>query len=215
MKKIFFLIGISAVLFSSCKKKDDEVKVADELKYSTDFSEDDHTWFSDANHSITPGSNGYYNMSQSQANYQAWGIAPFSTINYNYSISADMKLYLQNSGLYGSAGLIYNFKDNDHYYVFYVYNNGQFFAYKRDKDFVTLINNTFTAAYKQGQSNHIEVRQSNGSASFLINSTVVGSCPAPRWNGLTSAGVALATTGAPYFTPVTGQFDNVRIKKIQ
>ena len=215
MKKIFFLTSTLSFLFFSCKKHSEDIKVADELKYSTDFSEDDHTWFQGPNNIIVPGSSGYCRLLQSQENYQTWEIAPFSTINYNYSISADVQLLVKNSGFYGSAGLIYNFIDSDHYYIFYVYNDGQFFVFKHTKEFTTLISNTFTNAYKIGQLNHLEVRQSGGSASFLINSRVVGSCPSPRGDGLVSAGVALSTTSSPYFSPVEGRFDNVTIKKIQ
>lgn len=214
MKKIIFIGSILSILFCSCKKHED-IKVTDELKYSTDFSADDHTWFQGPNNCVVSEPPGYYKMLQSEENYQTWGLAPYSTINYNYSVSADVQLLVQNSGCYGSAGLIYNFQDIDHYSVFYVYNDGQFFVFKHDKGFTTLIKKTLTNAYKTGQSNRLEVRQSGGSASFLINSTVVGSCSSSRGESLVSAGVALSTTSAPYFSPVQGNFDNVMIKKIQ
>ncbi|MDB5256206.1 MAG: hypothetical protein JWM14_901 [Chitinophagaceae bacterium] len=215
MKQTLFKILIFSLLFSSCKKKED-VQVADELKYKTDFSEDDHTWYSDASHQLFPV-DGYYRMSQSQENYQSWGIAPYSTINYNYSISADVKLYVTYPH-YGGIGLLFNYIDNNHYCVYYIRNDGTVYVFrKQGSSFITLVKPTYSAAIKigSGQTNHVEVRQSGSSATLYVNGTGIGSCEAPRGNGLISAGVALTTSASPYFTPLTGDFDNVSIKKIQ
>lgn len=210
MKKIFFLITLISISFSACKKNDD-VKVADELKYATDFSEDDHLWYRDADHIITPGSNGHYTMNQSQANYQSWAFAPYATINYNYSIRATVKL---NFGTLGCTGLVYNFLDNDHYYAFYTLNDGTFYAFKKSgPEFTSLVNRSYSAVIKAGvgQTNFLEVRQSGNTASFLVNGTQIGSCQSVRGPGLVRAGIALATTT----DPITGDFDNVSIWKIQ
>lgn len=217
MKERIFLVIIFFTLLSSCKKHGDDIKVADELKYHFDFSQDDYTWLTDANHSVVSGSDGYYRMTQTQPSYQAWGIAPFNTINYNYSFGADAKLSLDNN-YRGSIGIIYNFISAENYYAFYIQNNGGFYAFKYDgKKFTTLVTPAFSSAIKigSGQVNHIEVRQSGSTASFIVNSKVVGSCTAPRGNGLVSAGVALSTFSSPYFTNVTGDFDNVTINRIQ
>jgi hypothetical protein len=216
MKQALFLILISSLLFTSCKKKED-IQVADELKYKTDFSEDDHTWYTDASHMLNSGTDGFYRMTQGQQNYQSWGIAPYSTINYNYSISADVKAYVSYP-YFGGIGLIFNYKDSDHYYAYYIRNDGSLVVFKKDGAvFTNLVNPTYSAAIKtnSGQLNHVEVRQSGSSATFYVNGTGIGSCNAPRGNGLVSAGVALSTSYSPYFTPLTGDFDNVAIKKIQ
>ncbi|MBC7486025.1 MAG: hypothetical protein H7282_04665 [Cytophagaceae bacterium] len=216
MKQALFLILVSTSLFSSCKKKED-IQVADELKYKTDFSEDYYTWISDATHEVTPGTNGFYRMTQNQENYQSWGIAPYSTINYNYSIGADVKLYAS-APYFGGVGLLFNYKDNDHYYAYYIRNDGTVYVFKKSGAvFSNLVNPTYSAAIKKnsGASNRVEVRQSGSYATFYVNGNNVGNCNAPRGDGLVSAGVALSTAAYPYFTPLTGDFDNVVINKIQ
>jgi hypothetical protein len=217
MKHLSILTFIVFLLFFSCKKKEDEVKVADELKYQIDFSEDDHTWYIDANHELIPGPLGFYRMTQSQQNYQSWGIAPYSTINYNYSISADVKLYV-NAPYFGGVGLIFNYVDSNNYYAYYIRNDGTVYVFKKaGAVFTNLVNPTYSSAIKtsSGQMNHVEVRQSGTSATLYVNGTGIGNCSAPRGNGLVAAGVALSTSASPYFTPLTGEFDNISIKKIQ
>lgn len=217
MKQSFFLLLIFPFLFTSCKKHDEDIKVADELKYSADFSEDDHSWLTDASHELTPGPSGFYRMTQSQPNYQSWGIVPYATINYNYSISAEVKLYI-NAPYYGGIGLLFNYVDNNNYYAYYIRNDGTIYVFKKAGTvFTDLVNPTYSATIKtnSGQSNHVEVRQSGSVATLYVNGKSVGSCSAPRGNGLVAAGVALATSYSPNFTPLTGDFDNVSIKKIQ
>ena len=216
MKSILFLILIFITLLSSCKKKED-VQIADELKYQTDFSEDDHTWLSDASHEVISGTNGFYRMTQNQQNYQSWALVPYSTINYNYSISADVKLYVD-APYYGGIGFIFNHKDADNYYACYIRNDGTLFVFRKSGSvFGTLINPVYSTAIKttSGAANHVEVRQTGSSATFYVNGTSVGSCSAPRGNGLVSTGLALTTSSSPYFAPLTGEFDNVSIKKTQ
>ena len=215
MRHLVFLTVFS-LLLSACKKKED-IKVADELKYFTDFSEDDHTWLTDANHQLISGASGFYRMTQNQQNYQSWGLAPYSTINYNYSFSADAKLYI-NYPYYGGIGIVFNYVDDDHYYAYYIRNDGSIYVFKKTgPTFTTLVAPTFSSAIKtgNGQLNHVEVRQAGSYANFLVNSVGIGSCYAPRGPGLVTAGIAVTTSAYPYFSTVTGEFDNVSIKKIQ
>lgn len=187
------------------------MKVADELKYSTDFSQNDHTWPSDNSHIIVTGTDGHYTMNQSQANYQTWGFAPYATINYNYSVRASVKI---NSSDLGCAGLIYNFLDSDHYYAFYILNDGTFFVFKKGgPDFTNLISRSYSTVIKSGygKTNFLEVRQSGSTASFLVNGSEIGRCSSVMGFNPVAAGVALQTVSYP----ITADYDNVSIWKIQ
>ena len=216
MKKIFFLILVCCIV-SSCKKSSDQ-SPQDETKYSTDFSVDDHTWFLFYPSSlIKPTPDGYLEMSLSQANYQYFELAPYSTINYNYSINADLKLYLDNSSGYGSIGLIFNFIDNTHYSACYITNDATYYAFKNDGGtFTTLLNTGSSNVIKTqaGQANHMEVRQYDLTATLLINGTSLGSFSCTRASSFCRAGLGIGTASSPYYSSLTGDFDNVSIKKI-
>jgi hypothetical protein len=212
MKKLIPIILITLMTIASCKKDEEE-----NIVYQTNFSENDG-WYigesEDFTHRIYQNK---YEIGVNSPNYYVYSIAPYSDITFDYSISVDCSLTLDDSTKLGALGLTYNYFDKDYYTFFIIYNDGYFQVTKKEgHNYTTLIQSNVNNGIlnNSGQTNRLEVIQRSTSAEFKVNDIVVGTLSYERDYPKVKAGLAALAVADPYFTNVKAMFDNFVIKKL-
>ena len=212
MKTILSIIVITFVLISSCKKEKN-----DDIVYQTTFTKD-YYWFANTTdqyaYKVNPDN---YEIDVNTSHYDAYAIAPCATINFDYSVSVDCLILLDDNKKLGAAGIMYNYYNENLYTFILLYTDGYFQVVKKEgTSYTILIQSTLNNTIKKGigQINKIDVIQRSSSAEFKINNTLVGTLSTVKEFTSVRVGLLACTAADPYFTNVQAVFDNYVIKKM-
>jgi hypothetical protein len=212
MKLILYSCFVLLFAFASCKKDSTQIAV-----YQDDLTTDKQTW------NVDSSSNGYRKFDQGHylitvdtINELFYSLAPYYTINYPYSVQVDGTFELLNSNGIGAVGIIFNHIDANNYSRADVWTNGTYaIVTKTNGTFTTNISSTYSSVINplSGSENTIKVIQNASTLELLINNTSVATYPISLPASNCSSGVVALTDPNPYYTPVTGWFNNFILSK--
>jgi len=212
MKKLISIILITLMTIASCKKDEDE-----NIVYQTNFSKNNGWYIEESDNYSHRINQGKYEIEVNSPDYYAYSIAPYSDITFDYSISVDCSLILDDTTKFGALGLVYNFFDNNYFTFFLIDNNGYFQVTKREgPNLKVLVQSNLNNGIlnNSGQTNRLEVIQRSASTEFKVNNIVVGTLSYGRNYPKVKAGLVTLSATDPGFTKVKAIFDNFTIMRL-
>jgi hypothetical protein len=219
-RKLYVILLLIIILATaSCKK--DTVATESTVVYQNSLTVNDKTWITDSTSlHVRKFYQNHYSIKEDSLNQFESSLAPFATINYQYSVKVDAATLPNDTSKLGYVGIIFNYVNATQYSIFEITNNGTFSAWTYNSGtFTNIVGTTFFGAIRtaNGIVNTIQITQNYTTVDFQINNVDAGSFPSALLSSNVQVGVlagAVPTSESVYFTPVTGLFNNFSITKI-
>lgn len=212
MKNLLTLLLLTLTVLSSCKKDEDDYIIKKES-----FDEPG-LWYNDNNEEYSCIVNkGKLEMTVNVPDFCAYWLDLYTEITYDYSVSADCSLILEDKTMDGILGIEYNHFDKVFYSVFIITKNGVFSVVKYEgAKQTTLLSSAIDKSIlgPSGEINHLEVLQRSSSTEFKVNHITVGTISYGRTYPKVKAGLLINSFEEPYFTKTKAEYDNFTIRKL-
>lgn len=177
--------------------------------YFDDFSDPDSGWYiydrGDIKWSYQAGE---YEILLRNANWWGGASAPIGAIA-DCSVEADMHSQL---GSTNSYGLIFGLGDWDHFYVFLVYPNGQYYSlWRHDPNWVTIVDWTVSPHVNPpGAANHLKVERTGSRIALHANGHLLTTVNDATYTGYQRVGLYAQTEAD---APGAVRFDNFEVRQ--
>lgn len=218
-KMYVILLLIITLATTSCKKENANHEST--VVYQNSLTVNDKTWITDSTSlHVRKFYQNHYFIKEDSLNQFSYSLAPFATINYQYSVKVDAATLPNDTSKLGFVGIIFNRVSATQYSVFEITNNGTFSAWTYNSGtFTNIVGTTFCWAIRtaSGIVNTIQITQNYNTVDFQINNVDAGSFPSALLSSNVQVGVLAGTaptSESVYFTPIIGLFNNFSITKI-
>ena len=212
MKYLLCFSLLICIAISSCKKD-----AAPDIVYQNTLVTDNQTWTIDSESiSIRKFDQGHYSIRVDSPQIITYTLAPYSTINFPYSVQVDGTIVLDNPSQLGGMAIVFNYVDHGDYEVAEIWSNGTYRIWTRTSGNIsTLVNYTVSSAinHGSGSKNTVKVIQNQSNMVLQVNGISLGTFNIALPSSLVQTGPATSTSGLTYFTPVTCLFNNFSIVK--
>jgi len=211
MKYLFYLTFVIFLSVSSCKKETSTIVFQDTLVSN------DQLWPIDSSSTeIRQYYQGHYSIRVDSPEIIDYSLAPYSTINFPYTVQVDGIAELDDPSQWGAIAIVFNYADHNDYDVAEIWANGTYRIWTRiNGNISTLVNFTYSADINTGSGtkNTVKVIQNQSAMQLVINGFSMGTFNLALPSSLVQTGPATATAGSQDYTPVTGLFNNFSIAK--
>jgi hypothetical protein len=212
MKYLLYFSLLTFIAISSCKKD-----AAPDIIYQNTLVTADQAWTVDSNSlDVRKFYQGHYSIRVDSTEIISYTLAPYSTINFPYTVQVDGTAILDDPGMLGGMAIVFNYVDHGDYDVAEIWTDGTYRIWIRTNGNIsTFVNFTSSSAINagSGSKNTIKVIQNQSDMQLVINGTSMGTFTLGLPSSLVQTGPATFTASPPYYTPVTTLFNNFSIVK--
>jgi hypothetical protein len=212
MKYVIYFSLLLLTAISACKKD-----AGPDYVFKDSLVTNNQTWLIDSGSiSIRKFTQGHYSIRVDSPATLSWSLAPYSNINFPYTVQVDGTPLLDNTNQTGGFAIVFNYTDDNDFDVAEVLTNGTYRIWqKTNGSNSTLVNYTVSAAITPGSGsiNTIKVIQNQSSMQLLVNGISLCTFNITLPSSLIQTGPAAIAIGQPLFTPVTTLFNNFSIAK--
>ncbi|HTJ48642.1 MAG TPA: hypothetical protein VL443_04235 [Cyclobacteriaceae bacterium] len=227
MKRETYFILLFLLTIVSCKQNDPEPDLDSKssIIYQDSLSVDKKVWISDSTvYHVRKFYQGHYSVREDSIDTGGYSLAPYSTINFPYSIQVDGIIQLDDPSKTGYIGIVFNLTDNNHYSIFEIDNDGMYFIWTNNNGSTTTIAPyTQCSSFKTGSGvkNTLKLSQNSNKIQLRVNDVVVGKFKVAMPSDNMQAGVFVGTLNKKvpsnvedlYYSPTTGLFNNFILTK--
>jgi hypothetical protein len=212
----FLCLFLAVFMMISCKKTDsDQPTQQPVVIYQDNLTVDKGTWPVDSTSiHVKKFQGGHYLIEvDSVPNVISFSLAPCDSINFSYSMQADVTVEYDTSRTTAIAGMIFNWTNHGNYFVVELTSKGNYRIWERiDGSISTFQSPTFSAAIHTGNlaRNTIKLIQSAETMELIINGTSVGTFDIWLPDVFFKVGLSTSTGQAP----VKGLFNNFILEKL-
>jgi hypothetical protein len=210
MKKSRILLTVLIASLLGCSKENHT-----NLIYQNTLTTADNTWFTNCNSErCFKFDQGGYSITNSTAINNLWSYVPCGLLNATFSMTVDCVMNRVDATKWGSVGIIFNAVDNTNYKMILISSLGHYQVFSAYQGTYTNLQAwTPSSAIKKGNGvvNTIAVQQNESTVEVTVNGVSLGVLPDTKSYNFK---VGLVVGTATDFTPVTGAFKNLVIKKI-